>query len=146
MLTRSFFGSPLLYACHLHFLTLLYLLFGIKLLAEAGMAEKGLNYFFLLARDGKEAWEDGHDRTSTGIFWGTCHYFRINLLLSQSRPCTTKEHSSFHCSVLFIARGMQSSISKALLQVFYTQKIYNLQAKATNQNHTDNLNSQIPAL
>jgi len=55
MLTRSFFGSPLLYACHLHFLTLLYLLFGIKLLAEAGMAEKGLNYFFLLARDGKEA-------------------------------------------------------------------------------------------
>lgn len=80
------------------------------------------------------------------IFWGSCHYFRINLLLSQSRPCTTREHPSFHCSVLFIACSMQYGNCKTLIKVCYMKKIYHMQAKATNQNHMDNLNSKTSVL
>lgn len=89
----------LLYACHLHFLSFLHLLFGMKT-AEAGMAEGWLNCFLLIARDGKEACEDGDDRTFI------CYYFRINLFLSPYTSCTTREYSLFHCSGFFIACGI----------------------------------------
>lgn len=46
-------------------------------------------------------------------------------------------------SMFFIACGMQCSSCKALVKVFYTKKIYNIQAKTTNQNLMGNLNSKI---